>query len=232
MMIFTQTENGNYLRIIKNPKGPTLTFKIEEYSLAKDVIKHQQKQRKQSKIFSTLLQAAPLLIMNGFKAEEDDTNDVKNIVSLMLQSLFPPIKVNQMNMSACKRVCLFDRKENGDIDFRHFGVSARQRAINRGIKRLVNKNRQPDLSRFSSIADYVMKKQRDSGAYSSESEIDDLPGSKITLPDDYQDKKKNTQVAIRLSELGPRVKLHLLKIEEGLCRGNVIFHAHQNKTPG
>lgn len=97
-----------------------------------------------------------------------------------------------MNMSACKRVCLFDRKENGDIDFRHFGVSARQRAINRGIKRLVNKNRQPDLSRFSSIADYVMKKQRDSGAYSSESEIDDLPGSKITLPDDYQDKKKNT----------------------------------------
>jgi len=77
-----------------------------------------------------------------------------------------------------------------------------------------------------------MKKQRDAGAYSSESEIDDLPGSKITLPDDYQDKKKNTQVAIRLSELGPRVKLRLIKVEEGLCRGNVVFHAHQNKSPG
>ena len=30
------------------------------------------------------------------------------------------------------------------------------------------------------------------GAYSSESEVDDLPGSKVTLPEDYQDKKKDT----------------------------------------
>jgi ribosome biogenesis protein SSF1/2 len=64
------------------------------------------------------------------------------------------------------------------------------------------------------------------GAYSSESEIDDLPGSKLTLPSDYQDKKKDTQVAIRLHELGPRLQLRLIKIEEGLCRGNVVFHAH------
>ena len=68
------------------------------------------------------------------------------------------------------------------------------------------------------------------GAYSSESEIDDLPGSKVTLPEDYQDKKKDTQVAIRLHELGPRLQLRLIKIQEGFCRGNVVFHAHQTKT--
>jgi len=86
MLIFTQTANGNYLRIIKNPKGPTLTFKIDEYALASDVVKFTQKERKQSKIFSTILQAAPLLIMNGFKAAEEgeDKNDVMKIVSLML----------------------------------------------------------------------------------------------------------------------------------------------------
>ena len=39
MMIVTQTENGNYLRIIKNPKGPTMVFKVNEYTLAKDVVK-------------------------------------------------------------------------------------------------------------------------------------------------------------------------------------------------
>ena len=38
MMIMTQTEMGNYLRFIKNPKGPTITMKIEEYSLSKDVV--------------------------------------------------------------------------------------------------------------------------------------------------------------------------------------------------
>ena len=55
MLIFTQTENGNYLRLIKNPKGPTITFKIEEYVLAKDVIKYVTSKRKQAKIFSTIL---------------------------------------------------------------------------------------------------------------------------------------------------------------------------------
>jgi len=42
MMMLTQTEQANYLRLVKNPKGPTITFKIEEYSLAKDVVKFQQ----------------------------------------------------------------------------------------------------------------------------------------------------------------------------------------------
>ena len=137
-----------------------------------------------------------------------------------------------MNLSSCKRVVLFNKtdKEKDEIEFRHYGVSARQRALNRGIKKLVNKNKAPNLSGFNSIADYSLKGKRDTGAYSSESELDDLPDSKITLPDDYQDKKKGTQVAVRLHELGPRVKLQLHKIEEGLFRGNVVYHSHANKT--
>jgi ribosome biogenesis protein SSF1/2 len=41
MLVFSQTDKACYLRLIKNPKGPTVTFKIDEYSLAKDVIKYQ-----------------------------------------------------------------------------------------------------------------------------------------------------------------------------------------------
>ena len=39
MMIMTQTENGNYLRVAKTPKGPTMVFKVEEYALARDIVK-------------------------------------------------------------------------------------------------------------------------------------------------------------------------------------------------
>ena len=53
MMIVTQTENGNYLRIIKNPKGPTMVFKVNEYTLAKDVVKFAQANKRHSKTFST-----------------------------------------------------------------------------------------------------------------------------------------------------------------------------------
>jgi len=64
---------------------------------------------------------------------------------------------------------MFDKKDsdNGEIVFRHYGVSARQRAINRGIKRLVNKNQSPDLSKYNSLADYIIKKERLGDGYSS-----------------------------------------------------------------
>ena len=66
---------------MKNPKGPTITFKIDEYSLSRDVIKYQQRKRT-SKVFSRTLQNAPLLIMNGFGNR--DENDAYKIVSLMV----------------------------------------------------------------------------------------------------------------------------------------------------
>lgn len=50
------------------------------------------------------------------------------------------------------------------------------------------------------------------------------------MPEDYQDKKKGTNVAIKLHELGPRLRLKLMKIEEGFCKGNVVYHAIINKS--
>lgn len=91
LMVFTQTETSNYLRIIKTPKGPTLTFKIEEYSLARDIVRYVQNIKKQTKIYSQTLQSAPLLIMNGFSALKE--NDPRKIASIMIQSMFPPLKV-------------------------------------------------------------------------------------------------------------------------------------------
>ena len=58
-----------------------------------------------------------------------------------------------MNLSTCKRIVLFNisdkekevsknvedgTKHSPLIEFRHYGVSARQRSVNRGIKKLVN----------------------------------------------------------------------------------------------
>jgi ribosome biogenesis protein SSF1/2 len=55
MQILTQTDNGNYIRLVKNPKGPTLTFKIDEYALSKDVVAYQQETKRNNKIFSSTL---------------------------------------------------------------------------------------------------------------------------------------------------------------------------------
>jgi ribosome biogenesis protein SSF1/2 len=103
--------------------------------------------------------------------------------------MFPPIKVQSMNLTTCKRVVLFNlvkNEETGEeeIEFRHYGISARQRAVNRGIKKLINNKKVPDMSKFSDLADYIMR-NKSTGGESSESEMDDLPESKIVLPEDY-----------------------------------------------
>lgn len=123
-----------------------------------------------------------------------------------------------MNLSTCKRVILFNLlrdDETGEeyIEFRHYGVSARQRSINKPIKKLLNHKKVPNLAKFNDIADFIMHSRRHKdGAMTSDSEAEDLPDSKIVLPDDFQDKKKDTTVSIRLHELGPRMKLSLVKI--------------------
>jgi len=140
-----------------------------------------------------------------------------------------------MNLSSCKRVVLFNLTkdpETGEerVEFRHYGISARQRAVNKSIKRVINNKKVPDMSKFNDLADFILHNK--SSGFSSESEMDDLPESKIILPEDYQDKKKNTSVAIKLHELGPRLTLKLHKIEEGFCRGNVVYHSVVKMSKG
>jgi ribosome biogenesis protein SSF1/2 len=60
--------------------------------------------------------------------------------------------------------------------------------------------------------------------------LDDLPNSKVQLGQDYQGKPKNSNIALKLHEVGPRMQLELVKIQEGLCAGNVVFHAYVNKS--
>ena len=37
MCMFTKTVIGQYLKVARFPRGPTLTFKVNEYALARDV---------------------------------------------------------------------------------------------------------------------------------------------------------------------------------------------------
>jgi ribosome biogenesis protein SSF1/2 len=233
MCIFTSTLKSNYLRLVKNPTGPTITFKINSYTLNKDIVGFNQEYKRKNKIFAEKFLTAPLLVMSGFSGLEQ--NDSYKLVTYMLQSMFPPLNVEKIELDECKRVVLFHliTPEDGGlpyIEYRHYALHARQRDVNRGIKRLVNKARIPNLSKVDDIADFILGKAQ--GYVSSESEADDLPNSKVELAQDFQGKKKSSNVALRLYEVGPRMKLELLKIEEGFLGGNVVYHQHVQKTAG
>lgn len=52
-LVFSASELAPYIRIARTPRGPTLTFKIGEYSLAADVANAQAKPRVPPNIFET-----------------------------------------------------------------------------------------------------------------------------------------------------------------------------------
>lgn len=126
-----------------------------------------------------------------------------------------------MQLSNARRVLLFNYNEaTGMIDVRHYGIGVKATGVSKAIKRVVNADI-PDLSNYEDISDYILRE-----AVASESDIEDGGESTVTLAQKYpgRNNRKNEQRAVRLHELGPRMTLQLLKIENGLCGGEVLYH--------
>lgn len=133
LIIATETENDGYLKIIRLPRGPTMYFKIEEFSLNKDVVSALKKPCINSKQFLH----QPLLVLNGFnlnkatdepKNDENTTDNNNNnkanmhhkLIATMLQNMFPPINVTKVHLNEIKRCAMFNyNREDDTIDFRH-----------------------------------------------------------------------------------------------------------------
>lgn len=66
----------------------------------------------------------------------------------------------------------------------------------------------------------------------SESEAEDDPQNHVTLSQKISSRGNVVagSSAIRLSELGPRLTLQLIKIEDGLLSGEVLYHDIISKT--
>ena len=66
--------------------------------------------------------------------------------------------------------------------------------------------------------------------YDSTSEIDEDEKVEIPAPSSKPEISGTQQQAIRLCEIGPRLRLELVKIEEGMCDGKVLYHRYVIKT--
>lgn len=113
-----------------------------------------------------------------------------------------------------------------------------------------------DLGRASDISDYILRHEG-LDAYSSagESDLSDAGGGsaseggessdgggkdekrgRVTLPGDYVGRGNKGQHArgqkraVKLLEIGPRMELGLIKVEEGVGEGSVLFHEIVHKT--
>lgn len=210
-LILSKTETAPYLRVARTPQGPTLTFKIQEYSLAVDVAHSQVRPRCPKDLFKN----PPLIVLSGFGTGEQHLK----LTTIMFQNIFPAIDINTVKLSSCERIVLLNyNKETKLIDFRHYSIRLQPVGVSRRIRKFVQNHQVPDLRSLQDVSDFVTK-----AGYGSESEADDEAAT-VTLPSDLgRVNRASTKSAVKLQEIGPRMTLQLMKVEEGLCSGGVIF---------
>lgn len=98
LLMFSQTELGDYLKIARLPRGPTIHFKLIEYSLTNDVLSSFKKKHTHQKQFLH----QPLLILNGFNAKNENCQDSnktdfhQKLVTTSLQNMFPSINITKV----------------------------------------------------------------------------------------------------------------------------------------
>lgn len=217
---FTKTDLGPYLKLARLPRGPTLTFRITEYVMARDVRSALKRQVTYEKQFLH----HPLLILNGFSGEARELQ----LTSSMFQNMFPSINVAKVKLNTIKRCVLINRDDaTGDIEFRHYTIKVVPVGLSKGIKKIAT-GKIPNLGRYEDMSEFLNSK----GGLTSDSEGEDDETSKVTLPQAVSARGNlpQEQSAIRLVELGPRITMKLIKIEEGLFDGDVMYHSLVEKT--
>ncbi|KAJ3992302.1 Brix domain-containing protein [Lentinula boryana] len=239
LLAFTLTDIAPSLRIVRLSNGPTLSFRIERYSLMKDIMNTSKRARSIGMEYLT----PPLLVLASFPPPGLNTPPHLSLVMKAFQSLFPSLSPQNLTLSSARRVVLVAYNPDRDtIDLRHhiitvkpYGVSKRVRRVLEGVTTKSTTGSVLDLGNEKDVADFLLRRRGEPGpdggyesaASSAESAAGD-DGNAVHLADDYvgRNNKKGQRRAVRLDEVGPRLELRLVKITEGVPgkEGAVMYH--------
>ncbi|ELR45165.1 Suppressor of SWI4 1-like protein, partial [Bos mutus] len=219
-LIVSKTETNVYFKLMRLPGGPTLTFRINKYTLVRDVVSSLRRHRMHEQQFAH----PPLLVLNSFGPHGMHVK----LMATMFQNLFPSINVHKVNLNTIKRCLLINyNPDSQELDFRHYSIKVVPVGASRGMKKLLQE-KFPNMSRLQDISELLA-----TGAGLSESEAEPDGEHNITeLPQAVAGRgnMRAQQSAVRLTEIGPRMTLELIKIQEGVGEGNVLFHRLVHKT--
>lgn len=266
LFLFSRSKSGNTnLRIAPTPKGPTLHFKIERYSLSKDVKKAQKYPRGGGKEYLS----PPLLVMNNMVSAEGEVSsdprrkDLENLTRGVLQNIFPPISAQATPLESIKRIMLWNKEAAKDgglvLNLRHYAITTKRTGVSQRLRRFDpaeqggrEKKRRalPNLSQLDDVADYLLDPAAGGYTSASETELDtdaevevletdarrvlskkELERMKSGERKPVMERRNHVEKrAVKLVELGPRMKLRLVKVEEGLCEGRVMWNEFVTKS--
>ncbi|CAI4227582.1 unnamed protein product [Auanema sp. JU1783] len=226
MMVLTMSDNGLQLRMMRFPQGPTLCYKVKQYSIARHIVSSQKRPVSSDSFYKRL----PLVVMNGFAGQEKHLN----LVQTFIQNMFPSLNVDTINLKTVKRCLMVNyNKEDDTVDIRHYAIRVVASGLTKSTKKIIKAEKLatkavPDLSRYKDISDFFLNPgQLSDSEFEGEQQEVELPQEISPATGCGVGQATN----VRLMELGPRLKLELVKIEEGIDEGEVLYHKYVEKTP-
>jgi len=160
-----------------------------------------------------------VLIRNGFVGSADKPQ--VDLMNLTFKEMFPPIPVEEVNLDNCKRTVLIDYNTDTDIvEFRHYLIKSYVPGLQKKISRIIRKN-ETGFGGYKDISECLIDE---------ESDRETLPVIDTRMQSNELSDKQNIK-KISLSEIGPRIQLQLIKIQEGLCIGNTHYHKYYTSKP-
>lgn len=218
--ILSATQRSPYLRLARLPQGPTLTLQICEYTLAADI---RAMQKRPTVLREADFTEPPLLVLNNFA----DAGKEMDLVAETLRHSFPPIDVNTVRLSALRRVLLVHRdEETGSLYVRHYALKVQQANLSKPVRKMVTKRRIPNMRNLADVSQ--MMDSAAAAIFSSDSEGEETAET-ITLPQGVHTVLRGTSSRVKLTEVGPRMTLQLVKAQAGICDGAVLFHRFVHK---
>lgn len=255
----SQNQDKLSMRLARTPSGPTLTFKIQQFSLSRNI---RQVQRRPFDIHSSKINSHPPIVVTNNFGDASASPHVK-LMRITFQNMFPALNVATVKLRNCRRVVLFNfmrrepesinhqpdggqhqqqqqqqqREEDEEVEVRHYAIRATPVGINKKVRRIIQA-KIPNLSKLEDIGDYITGSTASgapvaaaSGAMSDSEPEDET--SQVVLPQKFAGKGnlQSHKSALKLVELGPRLRMKLTKVERGLASGDVMYHAYIKKDP-
>jgi ribosome biogenesis protein SSF1/2 len=188
LLSFSQNDERLWLKLVKTPDGPTLTFRVVQFTLHKHIAKMQK--RPVALNTPALHSAPPIVVTNNFESVGAATAPAKNsnnpaaasgsaphlkLMRITFQNMFPATNVYTVQLKDCRRVALFQYDATQDVVLlRHYAVQTSPVGANRRVKRLVSSSKAtkaprklPNLGKLADIADYLDPSA--AGGYASDS---------------------------------------------------------------
>jgi ribosome biogenesis protein SSF1/2 len=184
MLGFSQNDERLWLKLVRTPEGPTLTFRVHQFTLRRHIVRTQ---RRPVSLHTPALHAnPPIVVTNNFEGISSTATALPSsssskphlkLLRITFQNLFPATNVHTVKLRECKRLALFHYDPELDlVEVRHYAISSSLRdgsvasasavlplsgggissAGQRRLMRIVStKKKLPNLSKLSDIADLL-----------------------------------------------------------------------------